>query len=414
LVGWLETPSGFSDMVYFWGQGFWELLAFSMQMALILILGHTIALSPFVQKGIIALVQIPRSARSASALTAFVVVLTSFLNWGLGLIVGAILAKQLGVCSQKNGRPIHYPLVCAAGYSGLLVWHGGFSGSAPLLLASSDHSLVASIGILPISDTILSSFNILNSIILLIFIPIIFWFMTPLKGPYPQIPAELSSQTKLSKKSPFSDPGKNLNPLLKHCLFLNFLMTILILTYFGVLISRDQFQFDLNTVNLLLLALGLFLFRRPGKYLEAFEQGTPAASGILLLFPLYAGIMAMMKDSGLAQMITQFFVAISTAKTLPFWTFLSAGFVNLFIPSGGGQWVIQGPIVLQAAQELGTPLNRIVMAVAYGDQWTNMLQPFWAIPLLGITRIKAHEIMGFTALLMVLSTCIFLISLLIV
>jgi len=141
------------------------------------------------------------------------------------------------------------------------------------------------------------------------------------------------------------------------------------------------------------------------------EEAIKGASGILIQFPLYFGIMGIMRDSGMVVQISDFFVSISTARTLPLFTFFSAGLVNIFVPSGGGQWAIQGPIVVESALKLGVPLPKAIMALAYGDQITNMLQPFWALPLLGITKLKAREILPYTLLLMVIGSAVYLIGL---
>ncbi|MEE2862128.1 MAG: TIGR00366 family protein, partial [Pseudomonadota bacterium] len=100
-------------------------------------------------------------------------------------------------------------------------------------------------------------------------------------------------------------------------------------------------------------------------------------------------------QSGLAASLSEWFVSISTAQTLPFWSFIAAGIVNIFVPSGGGQWAVQAPVMLPAAQALGADLPRVAMAVAWGDAWTNLLQPFWALPMLGIAGLQAKDIMGF-------------------
>jgi short-chain fatty acids transporter len=167
-----------------------------------------------------------------------------------------------------------------------------------------------------------------------------------------------------------------------------------------------------NMLNFLMLGLALLLHRNFANFLKAVEEAIKGASGILIQFPLYFGIMGIMNESGMVNQIADFFVSIANETTLPLFTFLSAGIVNIFVPSGGGQWAVQGPIVIESALKLGVPLNKAVMALAYGDQITNMLQPFWALPLLGITKLKAKEILPYTLLLMLVGMVVFIVGLL--
>ena len=157
-----------------------------------------------------------------------------------------------------------------------------------------------------------------------------------------------------------------------------------------------------------MLGLALILHVNFTNFLSAVEEAIKGASGILIQFPLYFGIMGIMRDSGMVVEIANFFVSISNETTLPIFTFFSAGLVNIFVPSGGGQWAVQGPIVVESALQLGVPLPKAIMALAYGDQLTNMLQPFWALPLLGITKLKANEILPYTLMVMVLGAIIFI------
>ena len=161
-----------------------------------------------------------------------------------------------------------------------------------------------------------------------------------------------------------------------------------------------------------MLGLAIVLHKNFKNFLNAVEEAIKGTSGILIQFPLYFGIMGIMKSTGMVVMISDFFVSIATQTTLPIFTFFSAGLVNIFVPSGGGQWAIQGPIVIESALKLGVPLPKAIMAMAYGDQITNMLQPFWALPLLGITKLKAKEILPYTLILMVVGTLIFILGLL--
>lgn len=198
--------------------------------------------------------------------------------------------------------------------------------------------------------------------------------------------------------------------------FLAMVLGMLILTVFLLqyLPSLKLFNLTPNMLNFFMLGLAILLHGSFKSFLNAVEEAISDVSGILIQFPLYFGIMGIMANSGMIGQISDFFVSISTQVTLPIFTFFSAALVNIFVPSGGGQWAVQGPLVIQSAMQLGVPLPKAIMALAYGDQITNMLQPFWALPLLGITKLKAKEILPYTLLFMVLGTIIFLLGLLLI
>ena len=164
---------------------------------------------------------------------------------------------------------------------------------------------------------------------------------------------------------------------------------------------------NLNNVNLLFLSLGILFHGTPIRYVKAVHAGVQACSGIILQFPLYAGIMSMMKSSGLATMTVNAIVATASKSSLPLLTFFSAGILNIFVPSGGGQWAVQGPIMVEVLQQLNGDLSKTILAFCYGDQWTNLLQPFWALALLGITGLRASQIMGYCITVMLVGILAF-------
>jgi len=171
--------------------------------------------------------------------------------------------------------------------------------------------------------------------------------------------------------------------------------------------AAQGFSLNINIVNWSLLGLGLLMARSPAHYAQLAADGGRPLGSILLQYPLYAGIMGLMASSGLVTVLSDWFVAISTPHTLPFWSFMSGGLVNFFVPSGGGQWAVQGPIFIEAAQVLGVDSALIVMSVAYGDQWTNLIQPFWTIPLLAIAGLGVRDIFGYTFVVFLLTFFLF-------
>jgi short-chain fatty acids transporter len=418
LLAWLIQPVSGLDVIIAWHGGFWSLLRFSMQMCLVLVTGHALASAPIVARLIERLVSVPNSAKSAGALVAFVAILTSLLNWGLGLIVGALIARQMGVrCAQKNIR-VHYPLLAAAGYTGLMTWHGGLSGSAPLKVTTKK-DLVELLGtdlaqtIEPIStlDTIFSGMNLFVSGGLLILVPLLIYFMMPASDESQSISEFPDAQ---SFETPPPEQATRLSDKIEQSRWTSLLllvpMFIALCLYYR---AQGLAKLNPDIINLSLLFLGMLLHGSPKAYVQAVQRAVSGCAGIILQFPLYAGIMGMMKTTGLASLFATSAVGLGSAKAYTVVTFFVAGLINFFVPSGGGQWAVQGPIAVQAAVELQIPLSKVVMAVAYGDQWSNMLQPFWALPLLGITGVRARDIIGYTAAIMVIAGFWFVLGLLI-
>lgn len=412
LLGVLFTPHGLSAMLGFWGDGFWGFLTFAMQMSLILVTGHALAQAPPVRRGLDRLVSLPRTPTQAVVTVAVASCVAAWINWGFGLIVGALLARDVGRMCERNGILVHYPLLGAAGYTGLGIWHGGLSGSAPLDVAQPDHALVSHLGVLSLHETVLSSHNLIVTALLLLVIPLVLAALMPHESEREPASRFNPQEEEAPEAAPPTTPAERLesSPLLG--------ATAAAMGLGWWLVARPGL--DLNSVNFLFLCLGLLLHGSPKRYGQAVAEGAQGVSGILLQFPFYAGIAGMMGASGLIGLIADQFVHASAVvweatriQVFGVLSFLSAGLVNLFVPSGGGQWKIQGPIVVEAAQRLNLGQARAVMAVAYGDQWTNMLQPFWALPLLAITGLKARDLIGYTIPVMLATGTIFALALLV-
>ena len=384
--------------------GLWQFLKFGMQMCLILVTGHALASASGVRAVIDRLAKIPRSTASAAGLVGLVACIGGIVNWGLGLIVGALLARDVGRALEARGIRAHYPLICAAGYMGLLVWHGGFSGSAPLTMTTVQGARAVQLqeyvgdGV-PLTATIGSSLNLFVTGGLLVGIPLLLMMLAPRNEadlqPIDKFDVEVTERPASLR------PATTLQRVERSWVIAWLLAIPLVLALIRHVGVSGLGRLDLNTINVAMMALGLILHGSPKAYMDAVTQGVRGCAGIIVQFPLYAGIMAMMKEAGLVEMIAEGFTRIGNETTIPLLSFLSAGVVNLFVPSGGGQWGIQGPVVLETGLSVGIPPGRMIMAVAYGDQLTNMLQPFWALPLLGITGVKARDIVGYTSVVMV-------------
>lgn len=405
-----------------WQNGMWDpaLLVFAVQMMLILVLGHILVLSKPMDWLTRKLTSIVTGNLSAVITVSISTMLVAFFNWGLGLIFGAIMARKVGEAAQQRNFKINYPLVGAAGYVGLMVWHGGMSGSAPLKAAESGHlnSLFSNSGSeellrilpdsIPTDITIFSSWNLLLFGILLILVPTLLVFLAKISGTkqvnFPVRKKE--SNAKLIQGAEKLDHSRYLSLGFGILLMMAFLAS-----YHAELLSGNLSP---NMLNFFMLSLCIILHGSFVSFLKALDEAISGAAAILIQFPLYFGIMGIMRETGLVSDIAGFFSGIASDISLPVYTFFSAALVNIFVPSGGGQWAIQGPVVLESAVKLGVPINKTLMAFAYGDQITNMLQPFWALPLLAITRLKAREILPYTLMLMILGIFVYIGGLLLI
>jgi short-chain fatty acids transporter len=371
------------EILQFWKKGFWELLEFTMQMVLILVFGHTLALSKPVEKWLNIISESVKNNTQAVLLTGTLALLGGYLNWGFGLVLGAIMARKIGEVAQHKSLQINYPLIGASGYLGMLVWHGGFSGSATLKVAEPNHFLYEVTGVISIEETVLSDFNLWLNLFLLLAIMLTMYLLSKRKF------ATATFETLKKKERPDHITRDNIG------LILGFLMLVLLLADFWTADGNWSFV-DLNFVNFALLGTGLLFFKSLESYVKTLSFAVKGATEIIIQFPFYAGILGMMKYSGLLILLADDMVLRSGPDFFPVLSFLSAALVNFFIPSGGGQWAIQGPIMMEAALKMGLDVPKMIMAFAYGDQVTNMLQPFWALPLLSITGIPAKEIFKYT------------------
>lgn len=381
----LTQGTGPTELVQMWGDGFWELLSFAMQMLLVLVTGFILASSPPVRRVLARIAGLARSRGTAIVLVTLVSLVAAWVNWGFGLVVGAIFAKE--VARQVR---VDYRLLVASAYSGFIIWHGGLSGSIPLTIATPGHFTETQIGIIPTGDTIFASWNLLIVLALFIAVPLVNRMMLPLEDEQVLIDPDQLRDPEPAPRAACPTPAERLetSPLLMYLIGIPGLAWLLMHFLSGGALN-------LNVVNFLFLFLGVICHGSARSLLLALDGGVRGGAGIVIQFPFYAGIMAIMVQSGLATSLSEWFVSISTATTLPFWSFISAGIVNIFVPSGGGQWAVQAPVMLPAAEALGADVAKVVMGVAWGDAWTNMLQPFWALPMLGIAGLKPRDIMGF-------------------
>ncbi|MGP5163289.1 short-chain fatty acid transporter [Arthrobacter rhombi] len=359
-----------------WGDGLAGLLAFMTQMALVLLLGYILANTGPVRRLLGFLGGIPRSPIQAYLFVFLVAAVASLITWDLGLVVGALLAKEVAAQGRERGMKLHFPMLVACGFAGFVVWHMGYSGSGPLTAATPDSFIAEELGApLSISETTFSSWNMVAAVITIAVVALALFLIAPRQ----------------------SDKIVELTRDVREA---------------GVVVEEEVLtpadRVDASRLPTLLLV------RHPFELVALTKDAVSKVGEILLQFPLYAGILGIMQGSGLIVLVSNAFVAISTPQTFGVLAFLSAGVVNFFVPSGGGQFAVQAPIMLTAAEQLGVDPSVPIMAVAYGDQWTNMIQPFWALPLLAIAGLKMRDILGYTTIVLIASGLVFAATLVIV
>ncbi|MDD4847884.1 MAG: short-chain fatty acid transporter [Bacteroidales bacterium] len=389
-----QTPL---EVVEHWGNGVWSLLAFAMQMALVLVCGSTLAAAPSVKKIIGKLASLPKTPATAIALVTGISAVACWINWGFGLIVGVIFAKEIA----RKLRGVDYRLLIASAYSGFVVWHAGLSGSIPLTMATPGSGLKEiTRGVLsspvPISETIFDVHNIIIVLLCIIALVIVNTLMHPKSNNVISVDPELLAEETPNTTVVAASPAEKM----ENSRLLSGLIALLGLSFLVIHLFVKGKSLDLNSVIMLFLFLGIVLHKTPLAYVRAFTRSATGAAGILLQFPFYAGIMGIIMGIGesgicLGTVISDACISISTPRTYPLFTFLCAAVLNMFVPSGGGHWAIQAPIMFAAGADLGVDAGLTGMAISWGDAWTNLIQPFWAIPALAIAKLNAKDIMGF-------------------
>lgn len=401
------------EILKYWGNfssGFWNLLKFSMQTGCIVVFGSTLAKTQIFNALVNKIVKYATNNKRAIILTVVFSAIFSWLNYGLGLIAGALLAKAIA----KRLKTIDYRLLIASAYSGYIIWHQGLSGSIPLAI-STGFEIAGKTIKADITSTIFHPVNIITAVVCITAMCLLNIAMLPNEKDAVIVDSSILGEEYRPKKYEIKNPADKI----EHSKILWFLTCLLgwayIFYYFGSYISEGKSILNglgRDSVNMVLLFLGILLHGNLKHYLDALKDSVSSIVGVILQYPFYAGIMAIMtctNASGisLASLISNFFVNISNQYTFPVFTFFSAGIVNFFVPSGGGQWSVQAPVVMNAAEYLKVPTNIAAMAIAWGDQWTNMIQPFWALPALAVANLKAKDIMGFMCIITIASGIIF-------
>ena len=384
----------------------WDVMPFTMQMALILSTGVALARAPIVKRLLQGLATIP-SHQTGAAITVFLTAaIGCWVNWGFGLVVGALLSREIA----KRLREVDFSFLVAAAYMGFMVWASGLSSSIALAIATDGSALnfiERSTGqAAGFNQTVLTAFNITPVVLLLLAIPAALAFMAPSAAEMKRIEPEILVHQDTADEADWiaRSQRNTFASRLENAWVVTAALVLLGVAYEWHAVRTRGFAVDINCFIFVALILGLALHGTPIRYVHAFYGAARTTGPILLQFPIYGGIMGIMAHTGLAGVIAQTFVAFATPGTLAFWAFFSSCIVSLFVPSGGGQWAVVGPFVVPAAINLKADPAMAAMGTAMGVQTASMIQPFWALPVLALARLGIKDIMGYCVIAMVIGS----------
>ena len=394
------TPTRLPALVGYWYNGIWEILAFTAQMVLMLMCGHTLVDAPPVKRVLDWFSGLPKIERQAGVLVFLVSWAAALFNWGFCLVVAGVLVREV----SKRLPSASKGYLAAAGYTGFAVWASGLSSSIALVTATpgSPMNIIDQFAhrTYSLAQTLLTPYNLVAVVAMGVAMPLLFWRIhLP--------PAETSPAAAIAPTiaTPANDPApvaaeRTPAEKIEQSRLITVLLVLLAGGYIYNRIAAGTFSMDLNMMIFLLLVIGWILHGTPIRYMRAFHEGGRAAGPLLLAYPLYGGILGLIRDTGLADWFAQLFVSFSSAHTLPFWSYISSNVITLFVPSGGGHWAVQGPVMVKAALQLNASLPKTAMAVAFGEQAANLVQPFWALPIVSIGGVNVREMMGYCLLAM--------------
>ena len=419
LLAMFGAEASLNESVLAWGNGMWALLELGMQFSIAMIAAHACVSSRPVYRFLDWLAGLPDPKRpvQAIALIGAYALVTGYLNWALSVVASALFVPFV---ARRNPKA-DIRVVIAAAYLGICtIWHGGLSGSAPLILATPGNPLIAPASgepvidrLLPVTETLFIPFN-------LVFIAIlgtVALATVMLLHPRQNVQTLTSEQIdRMMPTLPEDQAPETPAARMEASRGWIILAAILIGYPLGYSIVTRGFgaSWTINAYNAVFLVAALLLQGRPSNLVRAFANGARTASGVILQFPFYAGIFGVINNTGLGAWLGELFVAFATTETYPLVVYFYSGFVNLFVPSGGSKWLIEAPYLLPAARELGVSATTTVLAYAYGDATTNFIQPFWAIPILTVTRLKFGDVLGYTGIAAVVCMLISVIAMLII
>lgn len=402
-----------------WGGGMWSLLELAMQFTVAMVAAHACVSSPPVFRLMDKLARLPDSARPLQAVlvTGLFSMVTGYLNWAFCLMASALFVPF--VCRRNPRADVR--IIVAASYLGIgTVWHGGLSGSAPLILATPNNPLIAPASgppivdrLIPVTETLFTPFNLIYLVIIGAVALGTLLVLHPREHPVTLSNEHLAA---ILPGPPAVDavrtPADRIDRFRGWMLFAAVLIAYPLVRSFVV--NGFGATWTINAYNMVFLLVALLVHGNPRSFVHAFRTGMGAASGIVLQFPFYAGIFGVLNNTGLGAWIGSQFVRFASAELLPLAVFLYSAVLNMFVPSAGSKWLIEAPYLLPAARELGVSVHTIVLAYAYGDSNTNLIQPFWALPLLAVTRLRFGDIVGYTLIVALACLVVNIIAMLVI
>ena len=407
----LIAGSGPLETITFWGDGFWGLLSFSMQMAMIIAVGTIVSEASIIKRGLIRLCKIPKTGVQGVVFIAIASAILGWISWGLGLVAGAILARSVAL----NLRKLDFKLYVAVAYAGAIsAGLFGISGSEFLLVNTPDYIFEDWLGMIPLSQTVFEPTLLIQQLIgLIIVVPVLAALMHPSEKEAKEMPKEILDRF-LAQEEAIRELHANRKPKsemtfaerVDNSWITTTVIGIAGIIYLVMYFAKHGFDLNLDIMNFLLLFIGILAHGSPANLLQAAEEGVRSAYGVLIQFPFYAGIQGMLDKSGMVEIISDAFAANSTATTFPYLCYICMAIVNFFIPSSGGIFTVCGEPLGKAALEVGLDANKFVIAFTSGETISNIIQPFWAIPLLGIAGLKMKDIMGYCIVFFVVLTAI--------
>jgi short-chain fatty acids transporter len=402
LLAILGAGATLDETVLAWGGGMWALLELAMQFTIAMIAAHACVSSRPAHRFLDWLASLPSTPVGAVVMLGAYSMVIGYFNWAASVVASALFVPFV---ARRNPKA-DVRLMIAAAYMGMgTVWHGGLSGSAPLILATPGNPIMepgtgAPIidRLLPVTETLFVPFNMMYLVVVFLVALALLWVLHPRKDPWTLTQEQLDV---MMPTMPAEDEPKTPAAGMEHFRGWVLLAVVLIGYPLGHSIITRGFgaSWNINSYNAVFLVGALLLQGRPSNVVRAFGNGARTASGVILQFPFYAGIFGVINSTGLGTWLGELFVAVATTETYPAIVYLYSGFVNLFVPSGGSKWLIEAPYLLPAARELNVSATTTVLAYAYGDSTSNLLQPFWAIPILTVTRMKFGDVLGYTGIM---------------
>jgi len=385
------------------GKNFWTLVPFTMQMVMIIIGGYVVATTPLVSRLIRALAGVPKTGRGAIALIALFSMLTSLISWGLSLIFSGLLTRQLAA----RVKGMDYRAAGAASYLGLgATWALGLSSSAAMMMATKSAippALFAISGIIPLRQTLFLWPSITIAVVLIIVSVIIAYFSAP-SAENARTAEDYGIDVTVGERPDErpTKPGEWLDYVPVLSILVGALLIWYLVDFFRNSPTGALAALDLNNYNLIFITVGLLLHWRPRRFIRSVTESIPATGGVLIQFPFYAVIFGMIVGTGISTWLAALFARVTTHNSYPLLVALYSAVLGTFVPSGGSKWVIEAPYVLQAANLHHVHLGWVVQIYNAAEALPNLINPFWMLPLLGILRLKARDLVGYTVLQMML------------